>query len=173
VRFSILALTLLPPLAAPLAAQHEHLGSPYAALGPGAVPLLPEEIEQLRSGDGMGLALPAELNHFPGPKHVLELGAELALTPEQRGRVDEIRITMLEQAIAKGEEIIAAAGHLAGSFRSGEPTADAVARITGHIGALRGELQAIHLRAHVATRAALTEAQVAEYDRLRGYVTSG
>ena len=29
--------------------------------------LTPAELEQLRNGDGMGLARPAELNHFPGP----------------------------------------------------------------------------------------------------------
>ena len=32
-----------------------------------------QEIESLRSGEGMGFAKLAELNHYPGPKHVLEL----------------------------------------------------------------------------------------------------
>lgn len=35
--------------------------------------LSPAQIEDLRTGRGMGLALPAELNGYPGPLHVLEL----------------------------------------------------------------------------------------------------
>ena len=37
------------------------------------------------------------------------------------------------------------------------------------IAALQGKLRAAHLRAHLATRAALTPEQVAQYDVLRGY----
>jgi len=170
-RLALLVTAALPLLATQVSAQHEHSPSSYAHLDPERTALLPEEIEQLRSGEGMALALPAELNHFPGPLHVLELQAELGLTEEQRRRISEIRGAMLEDAVAKGEEIITVAGHLADAFRSGDPTAGAISRITAHLGALRGELQAIHLAAHLATRGELTERQVREYDRLRGYST--
>jgi hypothetical protein len=36
-----------------------------------------EEIDRYLSGDGMGLAKAAELNHYPGPRHVLELADQL------------------------------------------------------------------------------------------------
>lgn len=39
--------------------------------------LTPEEVEQYRAGAGMGYAKAAELNHFPGPMHVLELAGPL------------------------------------------------------------------------------------------------
>jgi hypothetical protein len=31
-----------------------------------------QQVDDLQSGRGMGLALAAELNHYPGPVHVLE-----------------------------------------------------------------------------------------------------
>lgn len=40
------------------------------------------DVEGLQQGRGMGLALPAELNGYPGPMHVLELADELNLTEE-------------------------------------------------------------------------------------------
>jgi hypothetical protein len=46
--------------------------------------LAPERIEDLLMGRGAGHALSAELNHYPGPKHVLDLATELPLTPMQQ-----------------------------------------------------------------------------------------
>jgi hypothetical protein len=37
-----------------------------------------EDITALNEGRGMGLAVPAELNAYPGPVHVLELADRLA-----------------------------------------------------------------------------------------------
>ncbi len=45
--------------------------------------LSPPDIESYLAGQGMGLAKAAELNHFPGPKHVLELADALNLSKEQ------------------------------------------------------------------------------------------
>ena len=39
-----------------------------------------QQIADLKAGRGMGLALPAELNGYPGPIHVLELSDELGLS---------------------------------------------------------------------------------------------
>ena len=39
-----------------------------------------EETADLLAGRGMGAARAAELNHFPGPAHVLELQAQLGLS---------------------------------------------------------------------------------------------
>ena len=52
--------------------------------------LSPAQIAQLRAGEGMGLALAAELNGYPGPRHVLDLGAELGLTDAQRARFQQL-----------------------------------------------------------------------------------
>lgn len=50
-----------------------------------------QQIADLRAGRGIGMALPAELNGYPGPLHVLELADALGLTPEQRGRMRSLR----------------------------------------------------------------------------------
>jgi hypothetical protein len=50
--------------------------------------LSPQEISDYLSGKGMGLAKAAELNGYPGPAHVIELAAELELTPEQKTKTE-------------------------------------------------------------------------------------
>ena len=42
-----------------------------------------QQIADLKAGRGMGLALPAELNGYPGPAHVLELSDQLGLSAER------------------------------------------------------------------------------------------
>jgi len=39
--------------------------------------LSPDEVKDYLAGKGMGLAKAAELNHYPGPAHVLELASQL------------------------------------------------------------------------------------------------
>lgn len=165
-----LVVFLLPPTGA--ARQHEHAASPYAHLQTvEGSSLTPTEIGQLRAGEGMGLALPAELNHYPGPKHVLELAAALDLSTAQETRIREIRAAMTAAAIAKGEQIIVVDIHLGQAFRDGTIDAESLATMTGHLAALRGELQAIHLSAHLTTRAELSREQIQRYDELRGYAS--
>ena len=42
-----------------------------------------DDIKELRTGAGWGLAKAAELNGLPGPKHILEMKKEIELTTEQ------------------------------------------------------------------------------------------
>ena len=76
---------------------------------------------------------------------------------------------MKAQAVAKGESILAAERHLAALFSSGRPSAAEVTRVTGHLGAMQGELRAIHLLAHIEAARELSPEQVENYQRLRGY----
>ena len=48
-----------------------------------------EEVDQYLSGAGMGFAKAAELNHFPGPMHVLELGERLGFETIDRPTLAE------------------------------------------------------------------------------------
>ena len=84
-----------------------------------------------------------------------------------------IRSTMADTAIAKGEEILRAEQQLAEILESGTATRGTVVRLTQHLGALRGDLQAIHLNAHIETTRVLTPRQISEYAELRGYVEVG
>lgn len=155
-------------LAAPAAAQHDsHVHATPAEGHTAAVSA--DEASGLLAGAGMGLARTAELNHYPGPLHVLELADALALTDVQRAEAERLRAAMLAEAVPLGEEILAIEGHLDALFAEGRATPEAVDQVTAHIGLLRGRLRAAHLRAHVAMQAVLSDEQVVEYDRLRGY----
>ena len=55
-----------------------HSQSPYAGMQARPIKALSsEQIADLKAGRGMGLALTAELNGYPGPAHLLELADKL------------------------------------------------------------------------------------------------
>jgi len=86
----LIAFCALILVAWPSAAQVTH-HTPYAGLESREIKALSaEEVRQLLEGEGMGLALAAELNGLPGPLHVLELADSLALTAAQRASVEAI-----------------------------------------------------------------------------------
>lgn len=171
-RKGLLLLTaFLPALAAAGAAAAPPSG--YAGEQGRAVKALSEqEIDDLLGGRGAGFALTAELNHYPGPSHSLDLGADLDLTQVQRGALTAIRARMAAAAKPLGAAIVGRERDLDGAFAAATITVDTVRRLTGEIGALRGRLRAVHLAAHLETRAVLTPEQVAAYDRLRGYAAA-
>ena len=166
------ALTLLLLVPPAIAAQHVHGASPYADLVVDSATTLPlDDVESLRGGEGMGLALVAELNHYPGPRHLLELADMVGLDDARRQQIESLREEMNRQAVAKGAEVLSAEARLSAAFRAGTATAEGVSALTVEIGRLRGELRGIHLAAHVASRALLTEEEVRAYDEHRGYAT--
>ena len=145
--------------------------SPYAGQQTREIKALSaSDIDQLRAGHGMGLARPAELNSYPGPRHVLDT-AELGLTPAQTVALTRLFDIMKAQAVPLGEQIIARETALDELFTSKQATAETVRTLTLEIGRLQGELRAVHLNAHVATVAILTPGQVARYNEVRGYIT--
>src|SRR6476660_3859242 len=76
---------------------------PYAGFQSRPIKALSEQqIADLRAGRGMSLALPAELNGYPGPLHVIELADTLALTTSQTARVRRLYDEMKEKAAALG-----------------------------------------------------------------------
>jgi hypothetical protein len=157
-------------------ASASHLRSPYAILqGTAATGLLPEEVEGLVSGKGMALALAAEVNGYPGPRHVLDAAdaSQLALRPDQHAAIERLNAQMLEEAQAKGQEILRVEAHLAQRFRDGQIDDATLGEILNRIGRLRAELRFIHLRTHLTTRALLTADQIARYNTVRGYEGSG
>ena len=81
---------------------------PYGGLQSRTVKALsPQQIDDLKSGRGMGLALAAELNGYPGPLHVLELATPLALTEAQRQKMQDLIAAMKADTIPLGERLIA------------------------------------------------------------------
>lgn len=178
-RLPIIAATLLA-FASPAPAQHAGghgpaMGaSPYAGFASREIKAVgPQEIADLRAGRGMDLALAAALNGYPGPMHVLEHAAALRLTDTQRTGLERLMAGMRSDAIAAGERLIAAEQALDRLFAERGATPEAVQDATARIGVAAAAVRSVHLVTHIATRALLTDDQVARYDELRGYRRAG
>ncbi len=132
------------------------------------------EVSDLRQGMGMGRARAAELNGYPGPRHVLDLAqaGQLALTPEQTRTAQRLFDGMAREARRLGDLILREERSLEAEFRSGRISDAGLQARALRIGALEGELRAVHLRAHVEMRAALSAAEIQRYNALRGYGTA-
>ena len=151
--------------AAPALAQ-----SPYAGLQMRSVKALSDQqIADLKAGRGMGLALPAELNGYPGPSHVLELADPLGLSDDQRAAVRRQFEAMKAETIPIGEQLIGQEAALDALFAQHRATATSVAEAAAGIGTTEGKLRAAHLKYHLATLSLLQPAQVERYAELRGY----
>ena len=163
---------LLVALAAPVAAQHDHAAAtqPYADLTARTIKALSEqEVADLASGNGMGFALPAELNGYPGPKHTLELADVLGLTEDQRTRTQALYDRMNAAARELGAALIEAERSLDQAFVDRQMDEGRLIDLTEQAGTLRTRLRAEHLRAHLQMMDILTNAQVHSYNMQRGY----
>lgn len=167
---------LLPPLlfllvaAVPAVALAQHHTMPYAGQQTRLIKALSErEVAGLLAGAGMGMAKAAELNHYPGPRHVLDLAAELGITPAQQERAEAIFHTMQERALALGRAIIERERELDGWFATRAITPERLEAATAAIAGLNGELRRAHLAAHLELTALLTPEQIGRYVELRGY----
>ncbi|MCI0353613.1 MAG: periplasmic heavy metal sensor [Acidobacteria bacterium] len=144
--------------------------SPYAGQQERSIKALSsDEVRSYLAGEGMGFAKAAELNHYPGPKHVLAMAAELKLSPEQEKRAREIFARMQREAADLGQRIVDKERELDRAFAGNHAEEAAVSSLALEIGGLLGGLRHAHLRAHLEMRAILSRAQVETYDRLRGY----
>ena len=147
-----------------------HGGSGYAGLQSRAIKALSEqEIADLRAGKGMSMALPAELNGYPGPSHVLELAEPLGLSEAQRTRTEVLFREMQAQARAAGEAVIEAESVLDRLFAERRATDATLSEAIQRAALARARVRATHLRHHLRMLEVLTPEQVFEYKRLRGY----
>jgi Spy/CpxP family protein refolding chaperone len=153
---------------APLA--HAASPTPYAGQQAREIKALSSsEQADLLAGKGMGLAKAAELNGYPGPAHVLELAADLALSAEQRERTLAVWQSMDARAKAIGQQVIDAERELDALFASKQATRERLAAQLDRIGTLQAHLRAAHLEAHLEQARILTPEQTSRYAALRGY----
>lgn len=143
---------------------------PYAGLQTRAVKALSaQQIDDLRNGRGMGMALAAELNGYPGPVHVLELADALGLSDDQRARVTALFDSMKAEAVPLGERLITQERELDRHFAEKSITPGKLEAITTSIAAVQGTLRATHLKYHLLTLETLSVEQARQYAVLRGY----
>ena len=131
-----------------------------------------EDIAELTRGAGGGFAKVAELNGVPGPLHLLEMKDQIALTPDQVANVTKIYNQMREAATKFGSEFIQGESELDRAFRDGSITEATLKTQLERISRVRAKLRGVHLLAHLRVLPILSEAQVAAYNRLRGYEQS-
>jgi Spy/CpxP family protein refolding chaperone len=172
--------------AAPVIAQHDahqsirhatpaqpqaHAGhSPYVGMQNRAIMALSDQqVADLRAGRGMSLALPAELNGYPGPSHALELATALALTAAQKLKTQSLFEKMQAEAKALGEQLILSEYELDRLFRDKKASSASVQEATAKAARVQGQLRASHLQYHLKMVDVLTPDQVAKYNELRGY----
>lgn len=167
---------LMAALAAPTAAQHHqhrqqhHAPPPYAGQQQRDIKALSEQqIADLRQGRGMGLALAAELNGYPGPMHVLELKDQLRLTVDQHWQFQHLFESMKAEAIEAGEKLIASERALDRAFAGGAMTPETLSELTARVGEAQGRLRAVHLKYHLTSAELLSDSQRQRYAELRGY----
>jgi Spy/CpxP family protein refolding chaperone len=163
-RMASIALTLVP------ATCFAQSSSPYAGFKTRAIKALSDQqIGDLRAGLGMSLALAAELNGYPGPRHPTKLSNELNLSEAQRARVEELFAAMKAASIPIGEKLIAQEAELDRQFAGKTITPASLFTSTQEIGSTQATLRATHLKYHLLTMELLTPAQVQRYNELRGY----
>jgi Spy/CpxP family protein refolding chaperone len=132
-----------------------------------------QQITDLKAGRGMGFALPAELNGYPGPAHVLELADALHLSDEQRAQTKVLFEAMKAETVPIGERIISDETMLDHLFAGRAVTRATLDAAVSRIASAQGDLRAAHLRYHLAMMEVLTSEQIARYGELRGYAEGG
>jgi Spy/CpxP family protein refolding chaperone len=156
-----------------LCASNVPAASPYAGEeGRDIKALSGQDVDAYLTGKGMGFAKAAELNGYAGPKHVLEMASELALSDEQRARTQALFDSMQAKAVALGRQLVDEERKLDRLFASATVTQHSLEGSVKRIGSLQADVRAAHLEAHLEQAQILTAEQRAHYLQLRGYDSS-
>lgn len=131
------------------------------------------EVQGYLNGEGMGLSKVAELNNFPGPKHVLELSQQLNLTKEQLAQTEALYKEMKNKSKALGQRYISAEKELNNIFEQAEVDSSQVDSLISKIGKLHAKIRATHIQAHLEMEKLLSDQQIDRYRELRGYGDEG
>jgi Spy/CpxP family protein refolding chaperone len=177
------AIIQLAPMLTDLHDSHENgeheseIESPYAGEESRGIKSLSEDdINGLLAGAGTpfgGMAKPAELNGYPGPRHVLDAveAEQFNLTDEQQKFVEDLYQSMLNQSIPLGEQIIAVEKEMDDAFSNGTITSENLSSWVNQSVSLYGQLRIVHLETHLTMVEILTPEQVEQYNELRGYTS--
>ena len=138
-----------------------HAQTPYAGMQTRPIKALSEQqIADLGAGRGMGLALAAELNGYPGPLHVLELADKLELSAEQRAGMQRLFDSMKAEAMPLGAKLIEQEAELDKQFATRTVTPESLKASTAAVAATQGILRETHLKYHLSTGSILTPSQM-------------
>jgi len=149
---------------------HSPSQSPYAGQQNRDIKSLSNaDIEELRRGGGWGLAKAAELNGVPGPKHLLEMKDEIALSQTQIDEITQVFEAMRTSAKSLGTQLIERERQLEEQFRNSTIDEESLETLLKDIAAVRAQLRFAHLSAHLKTPEIVSSDQIEHYNSLRGY----
>jgi len=157
------------------ASDESAIQSPYAGQEiRGIKALSQEDVEGLLTGAGTpfgGMAKPAELNGYPGPRHVLDAveAGEFELIGDQKEQIEALYEEMRSEAIELGNEIINIEEMIDDAFVKGTITEESLQEKVMESASLYGQLRIVHLKYHLLMVDILTPQQVEQYNDLRGY----
>jgi hypothetical protein len=147
--------------------------SPYAGQELRDIKSLSEnDIQSLQNGTGEafgGMAKLAELNGYPGPRHVLDMASELQVTDGQRIEIERIYQNMSNNAKSIGAAIIDTERDMDRAFNDKTITQENLKLMLDKSADLYAQLRFVHLSAHLDTIQVLTIEQVQMYNTMRGY----
>lgn len=130
------------------------------------------DVQSLQNGTGEafgGIAKLAELNGYPGPRHVLDIAQELQLTDRQRMEIELIYQNMSNNAKSIGSTIIDIEQDMDEAFANKTITEENLLALLDKSANLYGQLRFIHLSAHLDTAQIMTTEQIQMYNEMRGY----
>lgn len=150
-----------------------HEMSPYAGQQDRSIKYLAAgEVTALKEGKGKalgGLAKPAELNSYPGPRHVLDMSGKLDLSAGQKQKIQSLFEDMKKEAKGVGQKFLKVEQQIDDAYADETMTDAKLERLLERSGELYGELRYTHLAYHFQTKDVLSSKQIQQYDELRGY----
>jgi Spy/CpxP family protein refolding chaperone len=147
--------------------------SPYVGQESRTIKALSEQqIDDYLNGRGMGTSKAAELNHYPGPRHVLEHAGKLGLSDAQVVKVKAAQDAMVEAASRLGKQIVDKEAELEALYANAQADAQNTKRVVHELAVVQAEFRLVHLNAHLSMREILSSQQIATYDQLRGYASA-
>lgn len=169
----VAVIAIAQPLGIAFAQPQHAMESPYSGEQVRQIKALSDkDINDYLTGQGRGYAKAAELNSFPGPRHVLDLAQPLSLSPQQLEHTKIIYDAMKAEAVALGKLLVDKESEIDRKFATASMERDDLNALTAEIGAIEAKIRRTHLAAHIEQKAVLSEAQVQLYNRLRGYTAT-
>ena len=115
------------------------------------------------------MATLAELNGYPGPRHVLDIETDLQLSEQQKNEINLIYNDMNVNAKRIGNALIDVEEKLDTLFTNKSITNSTLYELVQESASIYGELRYVHLNAHLETTEILSPEQISLYNKLRGY----
>ncbi len=115
----------------------------------------------------MGLTDIVDINNYPGPKHVIDMSDQLALTKEQVIETKKLIDFVIHSTIDRGKEFLYAENELVNIFENGNIDENILRTKLDEIEKLRSEIRFIHLNTYLQMKQILTSYQINKYYELR------